>query len=74
MGLDRFWLSQGATRASSGGDPFLQLLCRIEVYRNSFFPHTLCDRNSLHASVRGRPSLEAVCGALLGDGFAVRRC
>ncbi len=74
LGVDRFRLSQGATRASSGGDHFLQLSCRTDVYRNSFFPRTLCDWNALRVSVKGRPSLEAFRGALLGDGIAVRRC
>ena len=74
LGVDRLRLSQGATRASSGGDHFLQLSCRTEVYRNSFFPRTLCDWNSLSASVRSKPSLETFRGALLGDGAAVRCC
>ena len=70
--VDRLRLSQGATRASSGGDHFLQLSCRTEVYRNSFFPRTVCDWNSLSASVKSTPSLETFRGALLGDGAAVR--
>ncbi len=72
--VNRLRLSQGATRASSGGDHFLQLSCRTDVYRNSFFPRTLCDWNALSASVKGKPSLEAFRGALFGDGIAVRRC
>ncbi len=70
----RLRMSRGATRASSGGDHFLQLSCRTEVYRNSFYPRTLCDWNALSVSVKGRPLLEAFRGALFDDGIAVRRC
>ena len=70
--LDELHLSQGTTIASSHSDHFLQLSCRTDVYKNSFYPRTLCDWNSLHASVRNKPSLETFRSASPDDGIAIR--
>ena len=47
------------SRANSSGSTFINLSSRIDCFKYSFFPRTICEWNNLSPDLRSKPTLDS---------------